>query len=139
VHIFIARGNKLSNFCIYRKTLGRCSHKFSIISKQSRLMHNELGYQVKTHAISDMPREKKKYPANFPNFYFLLLINTCNMEITSYARQDQTCVSSMMPIQKNSRLTCFFFSSRASTCKVLSREIGGKTQLVPRLHTKYSK
>jgi hypothetical protein len=30
------------------------------------------------------------------------------MEMTSYAKQDQTFVSSMMPIQKNSRLTCFF-------------------------------
>jgi hypothetical protein len=30
------------------------------------------------------------------------------MEMTSYARQDQTCVRSMMPIQKNSRSTCFF-------------------------------
>jgi hypothetical protein len=29
------------------------------------------------------------------------------MEMTSYARHDQTCVSSMMPIQKNSRSTCF--------------------------------
>jgi hypothetical protein len=31
------------------------------------------------------------------------------MEITSYARQDQTCESSMMPIQKNSRSTYFFY------------------------------
>jgi hypothetical protein len=30
------------------------------------------------------------------------------MEMISYAKQDQTCVSSMMQIQKNSRLTCFF-------------------------------
>jgi len=73
VHIFIAWGKKLSYFCIYRKTLGRYSHKLSIISKQSRLMHKELKYQVKTHAISNMPRERE-----------------CNMELTSYARQDQT-------------------------------------------------
>jgi hypothetical protein len=32
----------------------------------------------------------------------------CNMEMTAYARQDQTCEYSMMPIQKSSRLTCFF-------------------------------
>jgi hypothetical protein len=31
------------------------------------------------------------------------------MEITSYAKQDQTCEGSMMPIQKNSRSTCFFY------------------------------
>jgi hypothetical protein len=30
------------------------------------------------------------------------------MEMTSYARHDQTCVSAMMPIQKNSCSTCFF-------------------------------
>jgi len=30
------------------------------------------------------------------------------MEMTSYARQDQTCEYSMMPIQKSSRSTCFF-------------------------------
>jgi hypothetical protein len=33
---------------------------------------------------------------------------TCNMEMISYARQDQTCEYSMMPIQKSSRSTCFF-------------------------------
>jgi hypothetical protein len=36
-------------------------------------------------------------------------------------------------------LDLLFLSSPTSTCKVLSREIGAKTQLVPRLHTKYSK
>jgi hypothetical protein len=36
-------------------------------------------------------------------------------------------------------LDLLFLSSPTSTCKVLLREIGGKTQLVPRLHTKYSK
>jgi len=45
----------------------------------------------------------------------------------------------MMSIQKNSRSTCFFLSSPKSTCKILSGEIEGKTQLVPRLHTKYNK
>jgi hypothetical protein len=103
VYIFIAWGNKLSNFCINRKTLGRYSHKLSIISKQSRLMHTELRYQVKTYTISNMPREKKN-PPNSPQFFFF----KCNMEMTSYARQDQTCECSMMPIQKNSRSTCFF-------------------------------
>jgi hypothetical protein len=41
-------------------------------------------------------------------------------------------------IEKQS-LDLLFLSSPTSTCNVLSREIGGKTQLVPRLHTKYSK
>jgi hypothetical protein len=70
VYIFIAWGNKLSYFCINRKTLGRYSHKLSIISKQSRLMHTELRYQVKTYTISNMPREKKN-PPNSPQFFFL--------------------------------------------------------------------
>jgi hypothetical protein len=30
------------------------------------------------------------------------------MEMTSYARQDQTYEYSMMPIQKSNRSTCFF-------------------------------
>jgi hypothetical protein len=45
-------------FAYTGKHLADYSHKLSIISKQSRLMHKELRYQVKTHAISDMPREK---------------------------------------------------------------------------------
>jgi len=45
--------------------LGR--YKLSIISKQSQLMHNELRYQAKIQAISDMPRKNK-----FPNFFLLL-------------------------------------------------------------------
>jgi hypothetical protein len=36
-------------------------------------------------------------------------------------------------------LDLLFLSSPTSTCKILSREIRGKTQLVPRLHTKYNK
>jgi hypothetical protein len=76
------------------------SHKLSIISKQSKLIHKELRYQMKTHAISDMPR-KTEILQILPNFFFFLKKkkkNHCNMEITSYARQDQTCVSLMMPI-----------------------------------------
>jgi hypothetical protein len=36
-------------------------------------------------------------------------------------------------------LNLLFMSSQTSTCNALSREIGGKTKLVPRLHTKYNK
>jgi hypothetical protein len=45
------------------------SHKLSNISKQSRIIHNELRYQVKTHAISDMPREKNILQI-LTNFFF---------------------------------------------------------------------
>jgi hypothetical protein len=51
------------------KHLADYSHKLSIISKQSRIMHKELRYQVKTHAISDMPREKNILQI-LPNFFF---------------------------------------------------------------------
>jgi hypothetical protein len=55
------------------------------------------------------------------------------MEITSYntqARHDQTCVSSMLPIQKKqSPDLLFFLSSSDSTCNILSREIGGKRKV----------
>jgi hypothetical protein len=34
-------------------------------------MHKELRYQVKTHAISDMPREEKKNLAISPHFFFI--------------------------------------------------------------------
>jgi predicted DNA-binding protein YlxM (UPF0122 family) len=56
---------------IQEKTLGRYSHKLSIISKQSRLMHKQLRDQVKTHAMSDMPRKEKKILAISPHFFFL--------------------------------------------------------------------
>jgi hypothetical protein len=34
-------------------------------------MHKELRYQVKTHAISDMPRKRKKNPAISPHFFLI--------------------------------------------------------------------
>jgi hypothetical protein len=54
-----------------QEKLGRYSHKLSITSKQSKLMHKELRYQVKTQAISVMP--KKKIPTISPQkqiFYY---------------------------------------------------------------------
>jgi hypothetical protein len=36
-------------------------------------------------------------------------------------------------------LNLLFLSSPISPCKILPREIGGKTQLVARSHTKYNK
>jgi hypothetical protein len=60
-------------FAYTGKHLADYSHKLSIISKQGRLMHKELRYQVKRHAISDMPR-KKIYPANSPQILFIYFI-----------------------------------------------------------------
>jgi len=84
------------------------SHKLSIISKQSRLMHKELRYPVKTHAISDMPREKKNILHILPIFFLFLFF--IFIKIMQY-ENDIICKARsnlMMPIQKNSRSTCFF-------------------------------
>jgi hypothetical protein len=51
------------------KHLANYSQRLSIISKQSKLIPKELRYQVKIHAISDMPREKKILQI-LPNFFF---------------------------------------------------------------------
>jgi hypothetical protein len=51
-------------------------------------------------------QENEKFPAISP--FFIINKKKCNMEITSYAKHDQTCESSMMPIEKNSRSACFF-------------------------------
>jgi hypothetical protein len=139
VHIFHRmRKEAIILLHIQEKHLANYSHKLSIISKQSRLMHKELRDQVKTHAISDMSREKRN-PANSPKFtqiffFFFLLKNAIWKNIICTARSNL-----MMPIQKNSRSTCFFCLPLTNTYKVLSREIGVKAQLVPRLHIKCSK
>jgi hypothetical protein len=38
-------------------------------------MHKELRYQVKTHAISDMPRKEKKFPAISPHLFIIIKQN----------------------------------------------------------------
>jgi hypothetical protein len=81
-----------------------------------------LRYQVKTHA---MPR-KGKVSCNFSPFFFIIIKN-CNMEITSYARQDDANTEKLS-------FNLLFLSSPTSTCNALSREIGGRTKLVSRLH-----
>jgi hypothetical protein len=81
-----------------------------------------------------MPREK--YPANSPQiFLFFLKKKKMQYGKTSYARQDQTW---WCPYRKAVAQPAFSVFPK-STCKILLREIGGKTQLVPRLHTKYNK
>jgi hypothetical protein len=58
-------------------------------------------------------------------------------EIICMARSN-LCKLDDANIEKQS-LDLLFLSSPTSTCNVLSREIGGKKKLVPRLHTKYNK
>jgi hypothetical protein len=115
------------------KYLANYSHKLSIISKQSKLIHKELRYRVKTHAISDMPRKREILQILL--FFFLKM--QYGNDIICKARSN-LCKLDDANTEKQS-LDLLFLSSPTSTCKVLSREIGGKTQLVPRLHTKYSK
>jgi len=48
-------------------------HKLSIIYKHSQLMRNELRYQAKIHATSDIPRkEKRKFLQLLPQFFLIL-------------------------------------------------------------------
>jgi hypothetical protein len=67
--------------------LGRYSGKLSIISNQNRLMHNELRYQAKIQAISNMPRKEKKY--NFmqflPNFFFFFFLKKVKNKNSKHA------------------------------------------------------
>jgi len=64
-----------------QEELGKYSPKLSIISKQSKLIQKELRYQVKTQAISDMPKKISR------NFSIVLYIYECYMEMTSYNMQ----------------------------------------------------
>jgi hypothetical protein len=58
--------------------LGRYSRKLSIISKQNRLMHNELIYQAKIQAIFEMLRKEKKiqFHAISPQIYIYIFKKT---------------------------------------------------------------
>jgi hypothetical protein len=64
---------------MHRKNLADIRHKLSIIYKHNELMRNELRYQAKIHAISDIARKEKiKFLQLFPHFLFLLkTIKTC--------------------------------------------------------------
>jgi hypothetical protein len=89
VHIFHRMGKEAIQFFSYTgKHLANYSQKLSNISKQSKLIPKEFRYQEKIHAISDMPREKKILQI-LPRIFFFNK-KKCNMEMTSYARQDQT-------------------------------------------------
>jgi hypothetical protein len=104
-------------FAYTGKHLADYSHKISIISRQSKLIPKELRYQEKIHDTCNYLICQEKYPANSPQNIFFLL------KRIQYRKQS---------------LDLLFLSSPTSTCKILSREIGGKTQLVPRLQDKHS-
>jgi hypothetical protein len=52
------------------ENLADIRHKFSIISKHSQSMHNELRYEAKIHTISTKLFKRKKKSASFPHFFF---------------------------------------------------------------------
>jgi hypothetical protein len=90
-------------FAYTGKHLANYSQRHSIISKQSKLIPKELRYQVKIHAISDMPRKKiLQILSNF-FYFFMKKIMQYGNDIICKARSNL-----MMPIQKNSRSTYFF-------------------------------
>jgi hypothetical protein len=104
-------------------------------------MYKELRYQVKTHAISDMPRIGKKNPAISPLFIYLFIFIIKKMLYGNNIickERSNLCKLDDANTEKQS-LDLLFLSSPTSTCNALSRENGGKPKLVPRLHTKYKK
>jgi hypothetical protein len=81
-------------------------------------------------------QEKEKNPAIFPPFFLLVKEMLYGNNIICKARSN-LCKLDDANIEKQS-LDLLFLSSPASTYNFLSIEIGGKTKLVPRLHTKYN-
>jgi hypothetical protein len=55
-----------------------------------------------------LKRQEKINPANSPYFFFKKKQQAI-WKRHHMQRQDQTCIRSMMPLQKNSRSTCFFY------------------------------
>jgi predicted DNA-binding protein YlxM (UPF0122 family) len=74
VHISSHEERSYPTFAYTGKHLENYSHKLSIISKQNKLIHKELIDRVKIHAISDMPKRKKKILQILPNFFFFFFL-----------------------------------------------------------------
>jgi hypothetical protein len=80
-----------------------------------------------------MPREKKNILQILPNYFLFFIFK--KKKIMQYGN-DIICKARsnlMMPIEKNSRTTCFFCLPQKVPA-MLSQENRGQTQLVPRLH-----
>jgi hypothetical protein len=95
--------------------------KLSNTSKQSKLMLTELRYQVKIHTISKRPRETK-LSCKFSQFFYFFLKETNKQKQKLQYGNDIICTAKSnltMPLQKNSRSTCFFCLPQISTYKVL--------------------
>jgi len=99
--------------------------KLSNTSKQSKLMLTELRYQVKIHTISKRPRETK-LSCEFSQFLLFIFFLKRNKQTKAKKKMqygnDIICTAKAnltMPLQKNSRSTCFFCLPQISTCKVL--------------------
>jgi len=60
---------------MHRKTLVDIRHKFLIKYKHIQVMHNELRYQAKTHAISEkLSKEKIKFCIFSPNYIYIYFL-----------------------------------------------------------------
>jgi hypothetical protein len=83
-------------------------------------------------------QEKEKFPAIYPNFYFYFFKKNAIRK-----RHHITCkaLSNLCKLDvantENQSFNLLFLSSPNSTCNIPSREIEGKTKLVPRLHSKH--
>jgi hypothetical protein len=94
VHIFITRGNKLSIITSEQETFAYVRLMFSTVCKNNSSMHSELIIQVKyMRELTYLKRDQSATTSNFYLFfifYFFYIKETCNMEMTSYAKQNQT-------------------------------------------------
>jgi hypothetical protein len=91
---------------------------------------------MKTHAISDMPR-KREILRILPIFFFIIIKQMQYENNIICMARSNLCKLDDANTEKS--LDLLFLSSPTSTCNVLSREMMGKTKLIPILHTKYSK
>jgi hypothetical protein len=94
-------------------------------------MITELRYQAKINAISNKPRDKNILQTLPFFFYYYYLkkrtqTKTSNMEMTSYAKARSNLWMLDDANTEKQSLDLLFLSSPKNTCKVLSRDIGGK-------------
>jgi hypothetical protein len=81
--------------------------------------------------LSVMPKEKKSCKFS-PIFFFIIKKRAIWKNIICKARSNL-----MMPIQKGSRSTCFFYLPQQVPA-MLSQENRGHNKLIPRLHSKHT-
>jgi hypothetical protein len=106
------------------KYLANIVIKLSNISKHSKLMLTKLRYQVKIHTISNRPRDKKKILQILP--FFKKKKRKRKQTKQSYAKARSNMWMLDDANTEKLSLDLLFLSSPKNTCKVLSRDMGGK-------------